>query len=127
MWDEEQDASNEQYSVEELNTINDQQGATQTSGEQTEVYASENAGEAAAVETVDELSVGNEQSSASAITSPGETAAISPIDVSKFMNKETVEDADLIDDEAFDEASFYNSDASYTPQEYPEQLQTQPI
>lgn len=127
MWDEEQDASNEQYSVEELNTINDQQGATQTSGEQTEVYASENAGEAAAVETADELSVGNEQSSASAITSPGETAAISPIDVSKFMNKETVEDADLIDDEAFDEASFYNSDASYTPQEYPGQLQTQPI
>lgn len=126
-WDEGHDINSEQYSVEELNAIDEQQGAVQASNEQSGVYTRENTGVVAATETADEPSAGNEQSSASIITSPGETAAISPIDVSKFMNKETVEDADLIDDESFDEASFYDSGASYTPQEYPEQLQTQPV
>lgn len=50
------------------------------------------------------------------VASPGETAAISPIDVSQFMNKEQFDDADLAEDEAFDDRDIYGDVDNYVPQ-----------
>lgn len=51
-----------------------------------------------------------------AVASPGETAAISPIDVSQFMNKEHFDEADLAEDDAFDDRDIYGDVDNYVPQ-----------
>lgn len=51
-----------------------------------------------------------------AVASPGETAAISPIDVSQFMNKEQFDEADLAEDDAFDDRDIYGDVDNYVPQ-----------
>ena len=48
--------------------------------------------------------------------SPGETAAISPIDVSQFMNKEQFDEADLAEEDAFEDRDIYGDVDNYVPQ-----------
>lgn len=51
-----------------------------------------------------------------AVASPGETAAISPIDVSQFMNKEQFDEADLAEEDAFEDRDIYGDVDNYVPQ-----------
>lgn len=51
-----------------------------------------------------------------AVASPGETAAIFPIDVSQFMNKEQFDEADLAEEDAFEDRDIYGDVDNYVPQ-----------